>query len=216
MELKNIFSETINSPLYIKQNQLIHNPDPTLINWRGAVLALLVEDSFFFIKRSLDVPTHKGQIAFIGGHRKESEQHPYDVCRREFEEECKISSLHLEFLGLVPLVFTSSQTPIVPVLSKLNMDLKTFKNQIESNGEWDIGFTVSRKNLASLDLWGSGLFVGQKREYLMYYKSLEKSDFSVVKSYTEVPENLLLWGATARMVWNFYKTIEMRTEKSGK
>ncbi len=208
--LKNIFSETINSPQYLKQNIAINNLDPTLVAWRGAVLALMVEDSFFFIKRSFNVPTHKGQIAFIGGHRKESEQHPYDVCRREFEEETKISSTHLEFLGLVPLVFTSSQVPIIPVISKLNLDLTSFKNKIESNGEWDIGISVSQKNLAALDRWGNGLFVGQKKEYVMYYKSLEKSDFSVIKSYTDVPENLLLWGATARMVWNFYKTMEMR------
>jgi mannose-6-phosphate isomerase class I len=36
-------------------------------NWTGAVCMVCVENTIIYIKRSETMPTHKGQIAFIGG-----------------------------------------------------------------------------------------------------------------------------------------------------
>jgi 8-oxo-dGTP pyrophosphatase MutT (NUDIX family) len=55
--------------------------------WKGAVLFLCNEEHVFFIKRSEGMPTHGGQIAFIGGHKKNSEFDPWHVIQREFEED---------------------------------------------------------------------------------------------------------------------------------
>ena len=60
---------------------------PSTIEWKGAVLFLCNEDHVFLIKRAEAMPTHGGQIAFVGGHKKPDETDAWVVAQREFEEE---------------------------------------------------------------------------------------------------------------------------------
>jgi 8-oxo-dGTP pyrophosphatase MutT (NUDIX family) len=48
-----------------------HTPSDS--EWKGAVLFLFNEEFVFLIKRAEGMPTHGGQIAFVGGHKKSHE-----------------------------------------------------------------------------------------------------------------------------------------------
>src|SRR5690606_6898607 len=84
--------------------------------WKGAVLFLCNEDHVFLIKRAEDMPTHGGQIAFVGGHKTANETDPWQVAQREFEEETNHSRNCIEYLGCLPIVLTAKMQPIVPVM----------------------------------------------------------------------------------------------------
>ncbi len=83
------------------------------------------------------MPTHSGQIAFVGGHKKSDENDPWTVAEREFEEETGLSRDIIEFQGYLPIVLTARLQPIVPVISKLLISTEEFIRDVESNGEWD-------------------------------------------------------------------------------
>ena len=46
------------------------------VAWQGVVLLILFQHRILLIKRSEEVPSHKGQLAFMGGHKIESETDP--------------------------------------------------------------------------------------------------------------------------------------------
>lgn len=67
------------------------------------MLFLCNEEHVFFIKRSEKMPTHGGQIAFVGGHKKTGETNPWEVAQREYEEETSQHRSTIEFLGYLPV-----------------------------------------------------------------------------------------------------------------
>ena len=105
--------------------------------WKGAVLFLANEEHVIFIKRSEKMPTHGGQMAFVGGHRLEHEADPWITVLREYTEETGLESTHLEFMGYLPVIMTARLQPIIPVMAKLQISLEQFMNEVKSNGEWD-------------------------------------------------------------------------------
>jgi 8-oxo-dGTP pyrophosphatase MutT (NUDIX family) len=122
--------------------QLIKNiiqTEHTLLEneWEGAVLFLCNDEHVFFIRRSEKMPTHGGQIAFVGGHKHVGENNPWMVAQREFEEETSLTRDVIEFMGYLPVVMTARLKPIVPVLGRLKISTEEFMKQVTSNGEWD-------------------------------------------------------------------------------
>ena len=115
--------------------------------WDGAVVFLFVEDSIFLIQRSDTMPTHAGQVAFVGGHKKDGEN-PVETAKREFVEETSLDASLLEELQILEPQFTSNQNIIYPVLAKIKMSKVKFLNetfsrfQFESVSEYDMKLTI--------------------------------------------------------------------------
>ena len=107
--------------------------------WDGAVIILMVEDHIVFIQRSETMPSHKGQIGFMGGHKHQGEINPIMTAKREFEEESSISSSFLEVLGLGEPVWAtrSYQRLIIPVIAEYKGSIENFLGKVKSNGEWE-------------------------------------------------------------------------------
>jgi len=176
-----------------------HTPDPT--EWKGAVLFLCNEDYVFLIKRSLTMPTHGGQIAFFGGHKKAHEEHPFDVAFREYTEETQLSLDTIDCLGYLPPVMTARMQPIIPVVARLKISTEQFFAEIKSNGEWDESLAYPWEQLKNENGWEFGWRHGSSKSAVMFH--VLKS--SQVVSLEQNVKDHLLWGATAQMIWNFMK-----------
>ena len=178
-------------------------PQHTLgdLEWKGAVLFLCNDQHVFLIKRSEQMPTHGGQIAFVGGHRTAAETDPWEVAQREFEEETHHHRSCLEYLGCLPLVLTARLQPIVPVMAKLTMPTEQFLKDVKSNGEWDDILAYPWDALIKEANWEYAWRHGHVSSAVMFHP---------IKTGTYLPleqnsKAHLLWGATAHMIWNFLR-----------
>jgi 8-oxo-dGTP pyrophosphatase MutT (NUDIX family) len=167
--------------------------------WKGAVLFLCNKESVFLIKRSEKMPTHGGQIAFVGGHKKVGEKDPWIVAQREFEEETNHSASILNFLGFLPVTMTARMQPIVPVVAELNLTTMDFLKDVKSNGEWDDIIAYPWAELTQEEKWEFAWRNGFGRSAVMFHPISPGTYIAAeppIKPY-------LLWGATAGMIWDF-------------
>ena len=189
-------------PQNLNELSSILDKDLSVDNWSGAVVFLLVEDSLVFIRRSLSMPTHKGQIAFMGGYKKDHENDPVETALREFEEESAMSSKMLEFLGLVYPVLTVSNELIIPVVSRFLGSKERLIEGMNSNGEWDEFVIAPISFLANMDYWVKGSIFTQQ-QYSVYFAPLLKAFCFYSDDFEFNP--YILWGASAKMVLNFFQ-----------
>ncbi len=167
----------------------------------GVTLCLIVDDGLLFIQRSETMPSHKGHIAFIGGHKKDDET-VIEAALREFEEETSLDMSKLEILGLTPPVYTSFNQQVIPVVAYYAQDKTTFIKEIKSNGEWDDAFIVPMKELANEANWRYAWRYSQFSNGPLLFLPVN-GDIYLAKKNSKIQR--LIWGATARMVWNFLR-----------
>lgn len=147
------------------------------------------------------MPTHSGQIAFVGGHKKDGENNPWEVGQREFEEETSFNRDQIEFLGYLPAVITAKLQPIVPVVSKLLIPTEEFINSVKSNGEWDDCLAYPWSELRMEKSWEFAWRNGHGKFPVLFH---------AMKRHSYIPKTSnhhghLLWGATASIVWDFLR-----------
>lgn len=175
------------------------SPDDT---WTGAVVFLFVEEHVLFIKRSESMPTHKGQIAFVGGHRNEGEG-IFDTAAREFWEETGLGSSQLRFHGCLDEVKTSSKSVIVPVVCSINMKPEDFIQKIKSNGEWSEALLLPFSLLQDSSRWTFANSILRDSEGLIKFYPIMRETY--ISHSGDCGKDHLLWGATAKMIWNLFK-----------
>lgn len=156
--------------------------------WKGAVVFLCSEDKVIFIKRSETMPTHSGQVAFIGGHKLSHEHDPWISAQREFCEETSLDSTLIEFMGYLPVIMTARLQAIVPVMAKLTIPVEEFMERATSNGEWDAMIAYDWSELCREKDWHYAWRNGYTRSPVLF-RPLR-------------PSTYLLWGATAAIVWD--------------
>lgn len=196
---------TLINPLAQNLLELTSITENTLVelNWSGAVNMIFVEDCFLFIKRADEMPSHKGQIGLLGGHKQHSELEPKVTAFRELEEESGIGASEFQFLGLSTPVITSGGRAIIPVVSRYLFSKDELINKMISNGEWSHFILVKRDYLQLTSNWQFAKLY-RKSEINIYFCPLTRSS-SVYRP--ELADGLdhILWGATAKMVWNLFK-----------
>jgi 8-oxo-dGTP pyrophosphatase MutT (NUDIX family) len=197
--IKSLIYQSWASTAHIELSQKVCGIKLDFQSWNAVSLFLFVEDEIFFIRRSDSMPTFKGHLAFIGGHKHAEDKSVWDTAKREFEEETGLCSKSLEFMGYMPVVSTVSNRFIAPVVAKTTLSKKEFINSVKTNGEWVYAFTTSFHSLLVEDMWGYGIghWEGLKRHILFHNigPSLQNSTRAQVT-------DELLWGATAKMVWS--------------
>lgn len=172
---------------------------------KGAVVFLFVQDHLLLIQRSENMTTHKGQLAFIGGHREESDNDLIETAIREFKEETDRHIEDIEFMGILPPVATMQSKLITPVLAHTHETPHNFIEQIKSNGEWDEAIIVKYQSLMDMNFWTHAKTYSNRKDCSILFRSLKHND--VVLSSQNQKEHFVLWGATARMIWNFHHEI---------
>lgn len=169
--------------------------------WKGAVVFLCNEEHVFFIKRSDKMPTHGGQMAFVGGHKQIDEHDPWIVAQREFEEETSLDRSQLDFVGYLPMVMTARLQPIVPVLCLLKMSTERFFQEVKSNGEWVDVIAYPWKELMQEENWEFAWRNGYAKVPVLFHPIRKDTFIPLTQDY----HTHLLWGATAAMVWDFLR-----------
>lgn len=159
--------------------------------WKGAVVFLCSEDQVIFIKRSEQMPTHSGQVAFIGGHKLTHELDPWISAQREFTEETGLQSTLIEFMGYLPVIMTARMQAIVPVMARLTISVEEFLLRAQSNGEWDVMIPYSWEELCREKDWQYAWRNGYTRSPILFRQMR--------------PTGHLLWGATAAIVWDLLR-----------
>ncbi len=185
--------------MYLKH----HLPNLTMTfattEWTGAVNMLLVGDSLAIIQRSQEVPSHKGQLALLGGHRNKNELSPLETAQREFEEETGLDASEVAYHSYLPSVKTGRGNTIVPVLGRYQKSKEHFLEMAKSNGEWDDLLLVDVNYLSNIDNWQKA-----KTNYRtgnLYFVPILPDVYDSQKN----SENHILWGATAKIIWYFFK-----------
>lgn len=147
------------------------------------------------------MPTHSGQVAFVGGHKKDDETNAWEVAQREYEEETHHSRETIEFLGYLPVAFTARMQPIVPVVARLTISTAQFLKDVKSNGEWDDILAYPWSELTQEDNWEFAWRYGVAATPMMFH-TIRKGTFLPIERNFQ-PH--LLWGATASMIWGFLR-----------
>lgn len=181
----------------ITQNSLLEQ------TWSGAVNMVFVEDSILLIKRSDEMPSHRGQVGFLGGHKTGIEMEPEATAFRELHEESGIEPEDFEFLGLTDPVSTSNKRLIIPVVSRYRFDKERLISQMVSNGEWSHFILVENSYLENTDNWQIAAMYSITK-YNVFFVPLIRSQ-SLYHPDIREQQEYLLWGATAKMIWNFFK-----------
>ena len=149
------------------------------------------------------MPSHRGQIAFFGGHKNPDETEPLETAKRELAEESEINLNKIEYFGLHEPVKTSRARMIIPALCRYEGTLEEFKVEVRSNGEWDNLVFVKLESLGEKSLWTKGKANSLAGAYEVFFFPLLE-EFS---HYWQQNDNApyTLWGASAKMILNFFK-----------
>jgi 8-oxo-dGTP pyrophosphatase MutT (NUDIX family) len=142
-----------------------------------------------FIRRSIRVPTHKGQIAFPGGARHKTDKTLLDTALRETHEEIGVKPEDVTVLGeLDDQVTTTSNFILTPFIGVI---------------PWPFEFTLCKAEVEKL------IFV--PLEALMDKKSrkpeMETLNGQEYPSYAYYYHGKRIWGATARVINMFLEAI---------
>lgn len=146
------------------------------------------------------MPTHRGQMGFFAGHKKESELHPFEVAKREFEEESSIDPQLIHYEGVLNPVYTSKGLAIVPVVGKLSLSIDDLFKHAVSNGEWTDLIAVPWKNLLEPSSWEWAELYGTNKHKILLFPIAPET---YLHQRSETSQSFMLWGATARMVWEY-------------
>jgi 8-oxo-dGTP pyrophosphatase MutT (NUDIX family) len=173
------------------------------LEWSGAVCFIFVQDSILLIQRSQSMPTHSGQVAFVGGHKLDNESNPIETVKREFSEETGLSADILNDLNILAPVKTSNSKSIYPVVGFVSQQKEVFLAALESNGEWDNAYLVPCSYIFNEKHWSRGLMVKETNQKNIYFCPIP-SQRALIKEEMQ-SESIVLWGATAKILWNFFK-----------
>ncbi len=180
----------------------LHNPE--FRDWvfekavkPAAVLIPLVkrrdELTVILTKRTENLNSHSGQIAFAGGKIDKADGSPVAAALREAHEEIGLDARHVEVLGAMPEYFTGSGYRITPVIALVEDHAVLTPNpeEVEYIFEVPLAFLMDTDN----HKMASRMFKGNRRYYL------------------EMPfGEHYIWGVTAGMIQVFQERLSKAAE----
>ena len=170
----------------MKFDKLIQ-PYPSFSEDYASVAILIIDDKeLLFIKRSENLPTHKGHIAFPGGKKENSDKNIVETALREAEEELFIEQSSIKPLGSLNHVDTVEYAfKVFPIICETSDKPDRFnENEVQ-----DIYF------LKIEDLENSVLKIFNNPEKYFTKEILKQLDEACVKEFkygdvidTEIPD----------------------------
>jgi len=158
----------------------------------SAVLLPLLEiegrASLLFTKRSSRLPHHRGQVAFPGGLRENSDPGPYQTALREAEEEVGVDPSAVSYLAGLEHTETLREFRIHPFISLW----PSLEYAVRSHEEVERVFTVPLSWL---------LDEASQRQVILEEGGLRLS----VPAFPYAGE--IIWGATFRMTQDFLSRL---------
>ena len=120
-----------NKLAYKKLDSSVEN---TKNNYASVAVLFFDEVEILFIKRSENMPTHKGHIAFPGGKKEKNDLSIVDTAIREASEELLINRNQVEPIGQInPVDTIEFKYKVYPILCKLSEKPKSYnKNEVQN------------------------------------------------------------------------------------
>jgi 8-oxo-dGTP pyrophosphatase MutT (NUDIX family) len=148
---------------------------------------------FLITKRTQNLDSHPGQMAFPGGMQDPKDTHPVKTALRETDEEVGISPDQLEVLGELPKLFTlSSGIWITPVVASLKVSIESV--ELKPNGA-----EIETTHWVSISaLMEPGVYCDESFEYRG--KQVITPVFSI--------KGEKIWGVTGVLIKNFLDRIQ--------
>ena len=143
-----------------------------------------------FIRRSITVPTHQGQIAFPGGARHKTDKNLRETALRETREEIGVDPKDVTVLGeLDDQITTTSNFVLTPFVGVI---------------PWPYKFTLNKAEVETL------LFVPL---HTLMDNSNRKPEMETLNgenypSYAYYYHGKRIWGATARIIYLFLEILK--------
>lgn len=121
---------------------------------RAAVLVPIVDDGgplrLILTRRTQELPTHQGQVAFPGGHAHAEDSDVVRTALREAEEEIGLPADRVEVIGLLDDLLTRDETvAVTPIVGRVT-DLPVLRPRPEEVARV---FTIPVAALANPVLW---------------------------------------------------------------
>ena len=168
---------------------------PHQLNRKAAVLVPLLysagEWHLLYIRRSVDVQDHKGQVAFPGGAIEPEDEDVIAAAKRESREEVGLPADSIRILGLMSARNTISNYYITPVVGVVTWPF-TIQMQVS---EVSRVFTIPLRWLAASDHH-------RKREVIRP-NGIQEPVF-----FFDEYDGELLWGITAAITLHFLEIIQ--------
>ena len=145
-------------------------------NYASVAVLFIDNNEILFIKRSENMPTHKGHIAFPGGKKEKTDKSVVNTAIRETTEELLISKNLITPFGYIDSVDTVEyKFEVFPILCLLKSKPEKFnKNEVQKVLYAKIDNLINETN------W--------------HYRGIYPNDW-IFKI-----DNEILWGATAKIV----------------
>src|SRR5215471_4137519 len=138
-------------------------------------------------RRTADLPSHAGQIAFPGG-KIDGEETPAEAALREAEEEIGLAPALVEPLGYLDLYLTFSGFRILPTVARIAPDFALALNlsEVVEAFEVPLGFLMTPEN----------------------HRRNSRDWKGIIRHYYEISyRNRYIWGVTAGILRNLYERI---------
>jgi len=151
-----------------------------------------------FIRRTISMPTHKGQIAFVGGARHLHDKTLLDTALREAEEEIGLKKEDVTVLGeLDDQITTTSNFIVTPFVVMI---------------PWPYEFTLSKREVERLIIVPLSVLMDKSNRK----PETEMLHGQEVPSFAYYYHGKRIWGATARILYKLLEIINrVTTEKPG-
>jgi 8-oxo-dGTP pyrophosphatase MutT (NUDIX family) len=172
---------------------LVADDAPAPITHRSAVLVALFEESgeshVVLTRRSFEMRSHRGEIAFPGGRSHEDET-PSETALREAQEEVGLDPKAVApYAWLSPIATFASSSAVFPIVGLL----ETRPEFVIEPSEVDRAFSVSLS-----DLVAEGAFLEERWRRPLTRPGANADGFFPLYFF-KVPDDLI-WGATAQVL----------------
>lgn len=137
---------------------------------RAAVLIPIVDDGgplrLLLTRRSEDLPTHRGQVAFPGGFMLRREGDPVRTALRETREEIGLPQESVELLGLLDDFPTRTDDVVVtPVVGRIS----SLPPLTPQSSEVARIFAIPVADLVQPDRWSSRMYEHEGRRWRVHF-----------------------------------------------
>lgn len=147
-----------------------------------------------FTRRTDNVESHRGQVAFPGGLIEARDLDPIEAALRETQEEIGISRADVEILGTLDPLFTVTQFLITPVVGTI---------------PWPYPMQINHDEVVRV--FGVPLhWLADESNRETRQRELPTPGGKVPVIYFRPFEGEVIWGATARITLNFLSIIEAK------
>lgn len=144
---------------------LLHQPlqhTQPLAGRHAAVLVPIIardEPGLLLTQRSHALRKHAGQVAFPGGMQDASDQSLIITALREAHEEVGIDPQHVEILGRLPAVTSSTGFQVTPVVGIIppTLPLRLNFDEVQSAFEMPLAEALQLSRYASLEIHRAGI-----------------------------------------------------------